>query len=831
LSPGSPALAVAEWLSSLVSLLKIILGFSVVIFVHELGHFVMAKLCGVRVDKFAIGFGKELVGRTFGETRYSFNVLPLGGYVKMLGQEDFTVDKEGEWTVKDDPRAFTNKPVGRRMLIVSAGVIMNLVFAALAFMAVFMLGYETMPPVVGQVVPGSPAQKAGLMPGDRILMVNGTKMDDYPDVKSSIILADADRPITLKVLRPGRTDPFEISLEPEWSEEEKVRQIGIYPSMTLQIGAVDVENDVDEQREDRLHVGDTIVAVNGVRVEDHDKVEQAITEARGEYVQLTVDRPVDPAKMEGPKRRVEKCYHRARMVVMSATDDGTNRHILGLQPRQRLLRVAQGSPADKAGLRAGDIIVRWGDRWNPTDLECNKMLRTKDERGAYVYAGRGIEIVVRRVGMSKEIGVTSDRPTGITLSYGLIEPLLAQRDELTVMARKDLAGARERVLAILGKATTDAVILSEVRSELAKKASAASGLIRWLEDLDCEMFVVQPHVSFWGNDPPHVGVMFGALETDRLIVSRLVDKGLDGRPTPAAALNMPDGSLITQVNGKAVGDWLQLVETFRKHAGQEITLTYTHEGIVGTGKIRIPTSLSDALNLPPTARVVRIAGQEKATFKRDGRSQQVALPAWEAAYEILKAHQGQDVSVVYQYAGKEISTDAQGKPLTFHVTADNYDPWMMRILYTGFLVPFPQKIVLQKRNPIAAMWAGFKKTGYFILQAYRTMEHMVITQKVGVTHISGPVGILRYGQEIAAADNTRLLYFLAFISANLAVINFLPLPIVDGGLFVFLIIEKIRGRPVSIKMQVVTQIIGLVLIITAFIFVTFLDVSKWVTQG
>ena len=152
-------------------------------------------------------------------------------------------------------------------------------------------------------------------------------------------------------------------------------------------------------------------------------------------------------------------------------------------------------------------------------------------------------------------------------------------------------------------------------------------------------------------------------------------------------------------------------------------------------------------------------------------------------------------------------------------------------MYTGFLIPFPQRMTLQKKNPFAAMWMGFKKTAYFILQAYRTMEHIVITQKVGVTHISGPVGILRYGSEIAQAGFTKLLYFLAFISANLAVINFLPMPIVDGGLMVFLIIEKIRGRPVSLKMQVVTQIIGLVLIICAFVFVTFLDVSKWVTQG
>ena len=119
------------WMASIWSVFLLILGFSLVIFVHELGHFLAAKWAGVRVEKFAIGFGKELFGFTRGETRYCFNVLPLGGYVKMLGQEDFVVDKSGELKVKEDPNAFTNKSVGKRMVIISAGVIMNLLFAAI----------------------------------------------------------------------------------------------------------------------------------------------------------------------------------------------------------------------------------------------------------------------------------------------------------------------------------------------------------------------------------------------------------------------------------------------------------------------------------------------------------------------------------------------------------------------------------------------------------------------------------------------------------------------------------------------------------------------------
>jgi len=144
--------------------LVMLAGFSIIVFVHELGHFAVAKWAGVRVERFAIGFGRELFGFTRGETRYSFNVLPLGGYVKMLGQEDFD-DKSNEWKFKDDPRSFANKPVGHRMAIVSAGVIMNTLFACLLFMIIFLVGVETVTPRIAAIESDSPAEKAGLLPG------------------------------------------------------------------------------------------------------------------------------------------------------------------------------------------------------------------------------------------------------------------------------------------------------------------------------------------------------------------------------------------------------------------------------------------------------------------------------------------------------------------------------------------------------------------------------------------------------------------------------------------------------------------------------------------
>ncbi len=839
LDGGSPALMgsfglgglLPQWLSGAWAIVLMIVGFSAVIFVHELGHFVMAKVAGVRVDKFAIGFGKELFGYTYGETRYAFNILPIGGYVKMLGQEDFEIDKSGEWKVKDDPRAFTNKPVGSRMAIVSAGVIMNLVFAALAFMVVFMVGMEMIPPRVGPIEPGSPAHRAGLMPGDEILEIDGSTMDEFLDVKRAIMLADADRPIKMTIRREGLPDPIDIYMEPEWSEEDNLRQVGIYPPMTLEVGGIELASEADGAREDRLKVGDVLVEVDGVKVKDHTEVQRLITDKRGQEVKLLVNRPEDPNQLDSPMHPVT-VYHRAHMLVISASDGLGGRHILGLHPRTVLLQVEPKGPAGLAGIRAGDVLVKWGDQWNPTADECRKMLAATDEDGRYIHEGMDLEVIVRRIGMNKEIGVDPDHPTGTVLSYKLVEPLLEQRDALVVLARTDPEATRKRVLEILGKQTKDKLVLGEVGKDLERAAAKPRGLIKWLTDLDRESFLIRPKSgSFWKRSPPQVRVAFGNSETDRLVVSKVVGKDREGDPTPAASLNLPRGALITHVNDAPVKTWIELVEVFRTRAGSEITVTYTHEGVVAKGKMKVPQSLKTALDLQPDASVLAIAGEKRAKFKKDGKSIPVSLPYWGAAYEILKANRGRTVPVVYRYAGKEVTTDAEGKPLTYTVTEDNFDPWLMRIIYAPMLFHFPERFTLQKRNPFAAMWMGFKKTGSFILQAYKMLEHLIITQKVGVEHVSGPVGILRIGHTVAQAGAIHLLYFLAFISANLAVINFLPLPIVDGGLFVFLLLEKIRGRPVSLKTQVVTQIIGLVLLIGIFVFVTFLDVTKWVGEG
>ncbi len=134
--------------------------------------------------------------------------------------------------------------------------------------------------------------------------------------------------------------------------------------------------------------------------------------------------------------------------------------------------------------------------------------------------------------------------------------------------------------------------------------------------------------------------------------------------------------------------------------------------------------------------------------------------------------------------------------------------------------------LLKGDNAFDAVRIGIHKTYYFILNVYKILQRMIFTRSVGLDSVSGPLGIIDIGGRMARSGLVDLIFFMAIISANLAVINFLPLPIFDGGLMVFLLIEKIKGSPVSLRVQVATQMIGLFLIIGAFLYITFNDAMR-----
>ncbi|MDF1614865.1 RIP metalloprotease RseP [Desulfurivibrio dismutans] len=199
------------------TILSFIVVLGILIFVHEFGHFIVAKLFNVKVLKFSLGFGPRLFGRRIGETDYQVSALPLGGYVNMLGENP------GETTDHDDTeRSFSGKPLWQRFLIVAAGPFFNLGFAVLLFFLIYALVGLPQPvpgTKIGEVAPDSPAAEAGLLAGDRILTVNGMATEDWEDV-SRLIRDSEGRPVTLDIHRNG--DVLQVTSTPEQQEVKNI---------------------------------------------------------------------------------------------------------------------------------------------------------------------------------------------------------------------------------------------------------------------------------------------------------------------------------------------------------------------------------------------------------------------------------------------------------------------------------------------------------------------------------------------------------------------------------------------------------------------------------
>ena len=205
----------------ILSIVAPIFVFAVIVLIHEGGHFITAKLTGMKVEEFSVGFGPKLGSIRRGETLYSLRIIPLGGFNRILGMDA---------SESDDPRAFSHRPIWARLLVISAGSIFNVFLAIGIFWGAFMIsGYQTFPdePVVGSVLKGTSAEKEGIAPGDRILSVDGKAVGTWTDIGKTTSSLDK-RIIPVTINRGGQEKTVTILLQ---NSEDGRPIIGISPKL------------------------------------------------------------------------------------------------------------------------------------------------------------------------------------------------------------------------------------------------------------------------------------------------------------------------------------------------------------------------------------------------------------------------------------------------------------------------------------------------------------------------------------------------------------------------------------------------------------------------
>ena len=312
--------SLADWARrGLISLGSVFIVLGILVFVHEFGHYAVAKLCGVRVEVFSLGFGKRLWGFRRGDTDYRISLLPLGGYVKMSGENPME-ERTG------DPGEFTSHPRWQRFLIAIAGPAMNIVLAIVVLTGVYMLHDEepaflSQPALIGVVESGSPADKAGVKTGDRIAQIQKFNNPTWQQVIPEIII-NPDQPVEVTIQRGGQF--IHTTVVPQTEGPNRIGYAGWEPPQPPLVGEMDP--DVPAAKAAGIKTGDEIVSLNGKPVESISQFMDMLQEAKSVPVQVGVLR--DGAQLQFT-------------VVPQLADDGSGsgakKYRIGFHPLNRML--------------------------------------------------------------------------------------------------------------------------------------------------------------------------------------------------------------------------------------------------------------------------------------------------------------------------------------------------------------------------------------------------------------------------------------------------------------------------------------------------------------
>lgn len=690
----------------LLVILQAALGIGAVIFVHELGHFAVAKMCGVKCDKFFIGFdvGGYKLSRKWGETEYGIGILPLGGYVKMLGQDDnpaniaeqvreSQVSGQSEIATKEitgpngekyevDRRSYLAKTVPQRMAIISAGVIMNVIFAVVFATIAYGLGVPIIPSIVSRVAPGSAAYQADIRPGDEIVAIGETDNPSFSQLMQSVTLGDLENGIEFKVKRAATDEIETINLLPTQGAGSLAR-VGIASPSTLRI-----PKDLDLFRKDTAAAlaafegGDEIIAVNGQSVNDY-------REFLAQLVQ-NIDQPIETTVRRGGTPPADDRFGRmegGEEVVVTVAPQPMQR--LGLAMEMgKIVAVQKNSPAADKGLQPGDFIDK--------------------------------------------ISYAEDSPTSQALGAKEFDDPIALPQQLNALA----ADNRDIRIAVRRSTTSGDGRQANEEIDLPLRK------VTWDEPSSSE------------NDPlsaPGLGIAYRVLNRVRNVLPE----------SPAMKAGLRGKDVITQA------EFLFPEELGVKNRdpikfGQE-------------GKQNWPVFIDILQRLPEGTKV-------KLTYKRDDEIQTATLmPA--PSTDMFDVSRG----FVFEQVKRMRQASSFGEQLEL----------------------------------------GYDKTKESLLMVFSFLKKL--GGQVPFSMLGGPVTIAQAAGYSAFEGPGKLLLFLTMLSANLAVINFLPIPLLDGGHMVFLAWEGIRGRPASEKFVVALHTVGFVCIISLMVFVLWLDLGRLFT--
>lgn len=695
--------------------LQVAVGLGFVIFVHELGHFAVAKMCGVKCEKFMVGFdiGGYKLTKKWGETEYGIGILPLGGYVKMLGQDDNPANiseqlREAQASGADegvetkevigpggekylvDRRSYMAKSVPQRMAIISAGVIMNMIFAFIFAVVAYGLGVPYMPSVVSRTAPGSPAYEAGILPGDEIVKAGDIDYPSFSELSGEVTLGDMENGVDF-VIRRGSEERV-LQLKPR-QFNGGIARIGVGPPFSLEVNKqmpVAPGSPADMET-GGFEGGDHIVAVDGERVENYATYQAILAERPEKTLSYTVLRGARRAKSKppadvdnGPTSREPTAELVGGETVEIEVPPKAYR-TLGLKMAMgEVLAVQDGSPAMEYGVRPRDFIV---------DVSEANDVSLVDDAGPL--AGW----------------------TPLTLPE-LLRRMAEEGREVRLKLRRD--GAE-----VDGRPPTELLVVP------LRQAT-------WMEE------------SMGPNEPvavPALGVAYRVLN----LISGVASE------SPAAQAGIESGDIVHKA------EFLYSEEVEEQLAAPP--LEFNPE----TGN-SWPLLMTMLQTTPQGTRV-------KLTVKR----------------------------------GDELKT----VELTPTPLPGFYDP------NRGILFKPVQRTRIAKtfREQVSR---GYEETARSLGMVYRFLTKLIDGQ-VPMTALGGPVTIAKAAGYSAFDGMGKLLVFLTMLSANLAVINFLPIPVLDGGHMVFLAYEGIRGRPASERFVLAMHAAGFVAIVSLMLFVLALD--------